>query len=113
MNGRDGRCRLFFKTGRNSIIKKKKGKKKLGWRKKIERYWHEREGQEFMEEKEEEVENYANVNGRKRPRNIVRWDEDRRERAQDKERSERQKMNRTWKAWIQGEKTKLQPERKK
>lgn len=36
-----------------------------------------------------------------------------REQAEDKERSERQKMNRTWKAWIQGEKTKLQPERKK
>lgn len=40
----------------------------------------------------------------------MRWDEDRREQAEDKERSERQKMNRTWKAWIQGEKTKLQPE---
>lgn len=72
----------------------------------------EREEQEFMEEKEEKVE-LASVNGRKRLRNIVRWDEDRREQAEDKERSERQKMNRTWKAWIQGEKTKLQPERKK
>ena len=40
----------------------------------------------------------------------IGWRQEKRSEREDKERNERQKMNRAEKAWIQGEKIKLQPE---